>query len=406
MTSYVIVGAGLAGAKAAEAVREADAEGSIVLVGDESRAPYERPDLSKGVLLGDKTLDELKVVDDGWWEQNRVELVIGDAAVRLDREARTVTLAGGRELSYDRLLLATGSAARTLDVPGADLAGVLHLRRAQDCEQVLAAITAGGSLVVVGGGWIGLEVAAVARSKGLQVTIVEPREQPLLAAMGAEVGAVWAGLHRDHGVDVRLGVGVEAFTGEGRVQGVRLADGTELTADAVLVGVGAAPNLDLAEQAGLAVDGAVPVDAHLRTTDEHVWAAGDIALAENSWWGGPLRVEHWANAQDQGAFAGRAMTGDTATWGQPPYFFTDQYDAGMEYHGYADPSASTVVLRGAPASGEYVAFWCDGRGRVSAAMHVNRWDDSDALKALVTARSVVEPARLADADVPLADLAG
>ena len=404
MTTYLIVGAGLAGAKAAEAIREADAEGTVVLVGDEPRAPYERPDLSKGVLLGNKTLDELKVVPDEWWAEHDVELVTGDAATGLDAAARTVTLASGRKVDYDRLLLTTGASPRVLDVPGADLDGVLYLRRADDNEKLVEVLAAGGSLVVVGGGWIGLEVAAAARTKGLTVTVVDPRDQPLLGALGAEVGAVWAELHRAQGVDVRLGVGVTELRGEGRVTTVVLDDGTELAADAVLVGVGAELNLDLAEQGGLAVDGAVPVDAQLRTSDTNVWAAGDIALAQNAWWGAPLRVEHWANAQDQGAFAGRAMTGDTAAWSQPPYFFTDQYDAGMEYHGHADPSADELVLRGDPASGEYVAFWRDTQGRVNAAMHVNRWDDSDPLKALVTARAVVSAERLADPGVPLADL--
>ncbi len=402
---YVVVGGGLAGAKAVEAIRGADAEGTVVLVGAEPRAPYERPDLSKAVLTEGKSVDELTVFEDGWWAEHDVELVTGDAAAHLDRSTRTLTLDSGREIGYDRLLLATGATPRTLDVPGADLEGVMFLRHVDDSAKVLAAIERGGSLVVVGAGWIGLEVAAAARGKGLAVTVVEPQDAPLRAALGPQVGALWAQLHRDHEVDVRLGTSVRALTGtDGRVTGVELEGDEHLAADAVMVGVGAAPQVELAEQAGLARDGVVPVDGRLRTTDPHVWAAGDIALAENAWWGGPLRVEHWANAQDQGAFAGRSMTGDASLWAQPPYFFTDQYDAGMEYFGHADPSATEVVLRGDPASGEYVAFWVGSHGRVDAAMQVNRWDDSDALKALVAARAVVAPERLADTERPLADL--
>jgi 3-phenylpropionate/trans-cinnamate dioxygenase ferredoxin reductase subunit len=346
------------------------------------------------------------VLDHDWWAEHDVELVVGDAATGLDLTSAAVTLASGREIGYDKLLLATGAAPRPLDVPGAELDGVLVLRRADDAERVAAALERGGRMVVVGGGWIGLEVAAAARGKGLDVVVVEPQRAPLERALGSEVGLLWAQLHRRHGVDVRLGIGVRALHGNGSVSEVELDDGTRVPADVVLVGVGAVPNLDLAEQAGLAVDGAVPVDQRLRTRDERVWAAGDIAFADNGWWGAPLRVEHWANAQDQGALAGALMAGGAGAWAQPPYFYTDQYDAGMEYHGYADASSARVVLRGDTASGEYVAFWLDGDGAVTAAMHVNRWDDSDPLKALVTAKAVVAPERLSDTDVPVADLAG
>jgi 3-phenylpropionate/trans-cinnamate dioxygenase ferredoxin reductase subunit len=404
-TSYVIVGGGLAGAKAAEAIRAADSDGSITLVAAESRRPYERPDLSKGVIGGKKTPDDLFVHPEDWYAEHSVELVLGTTATGLDRDRRVVTLDSGRDVSYDRLLLATGATPRTLNVPGADLAGVHYLRTAEDSLALTEAIGSSSSVVVVGGGWIGLEIAAGAKEKGLDVTVVEPQPTPLYGVMGPEVGELWAQLHRSHGVDVRTGLQVNAIQGDdGRATGVVLDNGQVINADFVVVGVGAKPNLDLAEAAGLTTDGSLPVDGHLRTRDAHIWAAGDIALADNSWAGHPLRVEHWANAKNQGAFAGRSMAGSDDEWGDPPYFFTDQYDAGMEYWGWADPRVDNVVLRGRPVDGSYVAAWLSPDGHVDAAMHVNQWDDSDAVKALVQGKVALDVGRFQDLDVPIADL--
>jgi 3-phenylpropionate/trans-cinnamate dioxygenase ferredoxin reductase component len=403
--SYVVVGGGLAGAKAAEAIRGADPDVRITLVGAENRRPYERPDLSKAVLLGKKSAEELYVHDEGWYAESSVDLLLGQSATSLDRRARTVTLADGRELSYDRLLLATGASPRRLNVPGAELDGVHYLRTTEDNAALSAALEAGQSLVVVGAGWIGLEVAAAARERGLDVTVVEPQPTALYGVMGQQVGDIWAQLHRSHGVDVRPGLPVKAIHEEGgRAKGVVLDDGQVITADVVVVGVGAAPNLDLATSAGLTADGGVPVDTRLRTEDPNIWAAGDIALAQNTWAGRPLRVEHWANAKNQGAFAGRSMAGAEDEWGDPPYFYTDQYDAGMEYWGWADPRVDTVVVRGRPEDGAYVAAWLSPDGQVDAAMHVNQWDDADGVKALVQAKVTLDPARFTDADIPLTDL--
>ncbi len=404
-TTYVVVGGGLAGAKAVEAIRGGDPEGTVTLVAGESRRPYERPELSKGVIGGQKAPEDLYVHDEGWYGENGVDLVLGTQATAIDRAASTVALSDGRSLPYDRLLLATGATPRRLNVPGADLPGVHYLRTAEDSAALVDAIAAGSSLVVVGAGWIGLEVAAGARQKGLEVTVVEPQPAPLYAVMGEEVGELWANLHRSHGVDVRTGLQVNAIQeSDGRAGGVVLDNGQVLSADFVLVGVGATPNLELAEQAGLAVQGGVHVDTHLRTTDPKIWAAGDIALAENAWAGRALRVEHWANAKNQGAFAGRSMTGATDEWADPPYFFTDQYDAGMEYWGWADPRVDSVVLRGRPADGAYVAAWLSTDGTVDAAMHVNLWDDADAVKALVQGKVRLDVERFRDTSVALTDL--
>lgn len=405
-TSYVVVGGGLAGAKAAEAIRAGDADGSVTIVGAERRRPYERPDLSKAVLLGKKSAEELYVHDEGWYDEHSVELLLGQQATAIDRDKQRVSLADGRELPYDRLLLATGASPRRLNLPGADLPGVHYLRSAEDNQALAAALSGGSSVVVVGAGWIGLEVAAAAREQGLDVTVVEPQPTALYGVMGQEVGEIWAQLHRDHGVDMRTGAQANAIREEGgRATGVVLDNGQVVSADFVVVGVGAAPNLELADAAGLTDGGGVPVDTRLRTRDPNIWAAGDIALAQNTWAGRPLRVEHWANAKNQGAFAGRSMTGSEDEWSDPPYFYTDQYDAGMEYWGWADPRVDTVVLRGRPVDGSYVAAWLSQDGNVDAAMHVNQWDDADAVKALVQAKVKLDVDRFRDESVGLTDLA-
>jgi 3-phenylpropionate/trans-cinnamate dioxygenase ferredoxin reductase component len=394
----VIVGASLAGAKAAEALREAGDDGPVVLLGEEPDPPYERPELSKGYLAGDKSRDDLAVLADGWYAEHDVELRLGTRAVAVHRQDRQVELAGGERLGYDRLLLATGSSPVKLKVPGNDLDGVLYLRRVGHSDAIKEAIAAGGPLVVIGGGWIGLEVAAVARQRGLEVTLVEQAPVPLARVLGDTVGAHLADLHRAHGVDLRLGSGVAALVGDGTVEGVRLGDGSTVPAAAVVVGVGIRPRTELAVDAGLAVDDGILVDAGLRTDDEAVWAAGDVANAQNDWVGHRLRVEHYANASDQGPFAGRSMAGLPGRWAMPPFFWSDQYDAGMEYRGWADPAKDRLVLRGSPGDGPWTAFWLDG-DRVAAALHVNAWDDADAIKALVVERAVVDPDRLADPQV-------
>ncbi len=407
---YVVVGASLAGARAVEAMRDAGYDGEVVLVGDEEDRPYERPPLSKELLQGKKGRDKAYVHEQGWYAEHDVELRLGTTADALDREGRSVALSDGDHLAYDKLLLATGSAPRRLDVPGADLDGVRYLRRVGEAEALrdtLAGLGHGGRAVVVGAGWIGLEVAAAARHHGVDVTVVEPQSQPLLGALGPEVGAVFARLHRDHGVDLRLDTGVEAFEGlgSGRI-GVRTAAGV-VDGDLVVVGVGIIPNTALAADSGLEVDNGVVVDELLQTSDPAVYAAGDVANAANPLLGARVRLEHWANAQNQGAAAGRSMAGRGEPYAKLPYFFTDQYDLSMEYHGYVgreDPNvADRVVLRGDPTGESWLAFWLGG-GRVLAGMNVNDWDAADGIKSLARARKVVDPERLADPDVPLEDI--
>lgn len=399
MAGTVVVGAGLAAAHVVATLREQGYAEPVTLVGDEVDRPYERPPLSKSYLQGASPRDQVFVHEADWYADHGIETRFGAAVTAVDRAARTVQLADGTALAYDHLVLATGSSPRTLDVPGAGLAGVHTLRRLADSDALREELATRSRLVVAGGGWIGLEVAAAARLAGLDVTVLEYAAQPLLRVLGPELGAFFADLHREHGVDLRTGVGVEAFEGSaGRVTGVRAA-GEVVPADVVLVGVGAAPNVGLAARAGLATDpaGGIPVDEHLRTADPAVLAAGDVAQAHNTALGHSLRVEHWDNAIRQGALAARSILGQDAVHDWQPYFYTDQYDLGMEYVGYAD-SDDSVVIRGDRGTREIVAFWLRD-GCVRAAMNVNVWDVNDQLRALVGRH--IEPARLADEDVPL-----
>jgi 3-phenylpropionate/trans-cinnamate dioxygenase ferredoxin reductase subunit len=405
--TYVIVGASLAGAKAAEALRDAGFEGRVVLVGEEPDRPYERPPLSKEILLGKADREKAFVHPETWYVEHQVELRLGTEATAIDRKGKVVALSDGDHLHYDKLLLATGSSPRTLDVPHADLGGIHYLRRVGQSEHLRDAFGSGGRIVVVGAGWIGLEVTAAARRHGVDVTVIEPQPTPLYAVLGEEVGAVFGQLHRDHGVDLRTSTGVEGFEGSGgRVTGVRTSTGDVVEADLVVVGVGIRPNVELAEVAGLDVDNGVLVDELLQTSDPSIWAAGDVANAVNPLLGTRVRVEHWANADGQGKAAGRSMAGRGEPYAKLPYFFTDQYDLSMEYHGFVSPRddefrADRVVLRGTPSENEgWLAFWLAGR-RVLAGMNVNDWDSADGIKKLVRAKAEVDPDRLADPGVPL-----
>jgi 3-phenylpropionate/trans-cinnamate dioxygenase ferredoxin reductase component len=404
LRSIVIVGASLAGAKAAETLREEGYDGRLVLIGDEPERPYERPPLSKDYLRGEAGLDKVYVHEAGFYDDHAIELRSGTRATAIDLDGRTVGLADGERLEWDRLLLAVGAEPRRLAAPGADLDGVLYLRSLADCDRLRATLGGGGRLVVVGAGWIGSEVAASARQLGLEVTVLERLAVPLENVLGPTVGRLYADLHRERGVELLTGVEVEALEGDGRVERVRLADGRAIDCSAVVVGIGVVPRTGLAEAAGLAVGDGVLVDANLRTSAPEVYAAGDVASALHPFYGRRVRVEHWANALNQGPVAARNMLGREEPYDRLPYFFSDQYDVGMEYSGLARGS-DQVVLRGDPAARELIAFWL-ADGRVAAGMNVNVWDVTEPIQALIRSRAPVDPRRLADPDVPLDHLAG
>jgi 3-phenylpropionate/trans-cinnamate dioxygenase ferredoxin reductase subunit len=405
--TFVIAGAGLAGAKAAETLRAEGFEGRLVLIGTEPDRPYERPPLSKGLLLGKDQRDSVFVHASGWYPDHDVDLRTGTAVTAIDRDRRQVRLSAGGELGYDRLLLATGAEPRRLRVPGTHLDGVLRLRTLPDSDRIAAAVTDGTRLVVVGSGWIGLEVAAAAREHGADVTVVTPAGLPLQRVLGDRLGAVFADLHTAHGVAFRYGTQVVEARGNGRVSEVVLSDGSVLPADVVLVAIGVNPNVGLAEQSGLAVDDGVLVDHRLTTSDPDIFAVGDIANQDHPLLHARIRVEHWATALNSGPAAARAMLGQDVSYDRLPYFFTDQYDLGMEYTGWVPPEAPTaLVIRGDLERRQFIAFWTID-GRVAAGMNVNVWDVTDPIEALIRkglTGATVDPARLADPDVPLTDL--
>jgi 3-phenylpropionate/trans-cinnamate dioxygenase ferredoxin reductase subunit len=400
--SIVIVGASLAGAKAAETLRDEGYDGRLMLVGAEPHRPYERPPLSKGYLQGEAERDSVFVHPEGYYAEQEIELLAGRPVTAIDPAGRTASLADGQSLRWDRLLLATGAEPRRLPIPGAELPGVHLLRTLDDCEALRAVIEAGGRLVVIGAGWIGAEAAASARLGGMEVTLIEREAVPLASVLGAQVGRMYADLHADHGVELLAQAGVAAIEGEGRAERVRLADGRLIECAAVLVGVGVAPRTGLAEAAGLPVDNGVLVDATL-SAGGGVFVAGDAANPEHPFYGRRVRVEHWANALNQGPAAAANMLGRARPYERLPYFFSDQYEVGMEYSGLAEPDAP-VVVRGDLAGREAIVFWLGPDGAVAAGMNINVWDVNEQVQALIRSRAVVEPARLADPDVPLGSL--
>ena len=401
--TILVVGGGLAAAHAVGSLREAGYTGRLVLFGDEHHLPYERPPLSKGFLTGDDELDSVFVHDPQWYDDHDVDLRLGTAVTGIDPGAHTVT-AAGTTTGYDRLLLATGAEPRHLPMADASGAPVSYLRTIEDSRLLKDRFAAQGRVVVVGAGWIGLEAASAARRAGAEVTVVETLALPLLRVLGAEVAEVFAGLHREHGVDLRLGVGVAGIDPDGPGAVVRLDDGTAVPADLLVVGIGAAPRTALAQAAGLAVDDGVLVDERLVSSDPDVLVAGDLANAVHPALGRRVRVEHWDNAIEQGEVAGRNLLGAGESYARMPYFFSDQYDLGMEYVGHVSPDDDAeVVLRGDLDGRVFTALWVAG-DRVLAGMHAGDWDAADHLRALVGRRG--DAALLRDRDVPLGDLVG
>jgi len=410
--TYLIVGASLTGAKAAQTLRDEGFDGRIVLVGDDPHRPYERPPLSKGYLQGQEDADAAYVHEADFYADQRIELLLGVRAARIDRDAHEVVLSAAEpaRMPYEKLLIATGASPRRLAVPGGDDPGLYHLRTLDDSTRLRAALSDGTArVVVIGAGWIGLECAAAARGYGCPVTVVEPERTPLYRALGAEMGEIFTDLHHRNDVDLLLGAGVREIRRAGDAYTVVTSEDTELPADVVIVGVGARPNDELVREAGLATDDGVRVDAALRTADPDIHAAGDVANFYHPALDTTIRVEHWANAGTSGPAAARSMLGRQVRYDPVPYFFSDQYDLGMEFAGIAAPGEyDDVVVRGETAptldgAPEFVAFWMS-RGRVVAGMNVNIWDVSDDIQALIRSAAPVDPDRLRDLTVPLSDL--
>ncbi|KQM82892.1 hypothetical protein ASE68_06175 [Agromyces sp. Leaf222] len=418
----VVVGGGLTAASAVGSVREAGFEGEVVVVAEEPRLPHERPPLSKGYLNGADAASSVYPHDQRWYRRHEIDVRRGARAVALDPAAHTldVTNSDGATstLDYDRVLLATGARPRRFSGPGAGLRGVHVLRTLPDSTRLRTALRRGDRrVVVVGGGWIGLEVAAAARGYGNEVSVIVRGDEPLEAVIGQGLGRMFRGLHEQHGVAIRGGAAVTALRGErGRVAAVVLGTGEEVAADLVVFGIGAIPNAELAASAGLRVDDGIVTDASFRTSAVDVFAAGDVAAVWNRVLERHLRVEHWANALASGAAAGRALAGEPVVFDEVPYFFTDQFDLGMEYSGYGDLAVGAeVVVRGdvplTAASGpgttrEGIVFWLAADGRVVAGMNINVWDVNEQVQRLIRSGRVVSREELADSSVPLDALAG
>jgi 3-phenylpropionate/trans-cinnamate dioxygenase ferredoxin reductase component len=401
--TFVIVGASLAGAKAAETLRSEGFDGRLLLIGSEAQRPYERPPLSKDYLRGELEREKIYVHPEGFYAEQDIELRCGRTAVSLDASSHELALDHGERLRYDRLLLTTGAEPRRLSIPGADLDGVLYLRSIEDSDALRERIDRGGAVVVIGAGWIGAEVAACARQRGLAVTVIDPNSVPLERVLGAEVGAIYRDLHTENGTSMLMRTHVEAFEGHGAVERVRTGDGRVVECDFVVVGIGVQPRTQLAVDAGLSVDNGILADEHLRTSAPGVFVAGDVANAHHPFYGERVRVEHWNNALHQGPAAALSMLDRAVAYDSLPYFFSDQSDTGMEYAGLAR-TWDRVVFRGDPASREFIAFWLTG-DRVVAGMNFNVWDVTDTIQRLIRSRTAVNDGDLTDPDVPLERLA-
>jgi len=379
--------------------------GRVVLLGEEVERPYERPPLSKDYLQGKSEKEDIYVHPDGWYAAHDIELRLNDRVAAIDRVAHQVIAQDGEPVGYDKLLMATGSSPRRLRVPGSELNGVLYLRDLQDCKTIKAAFSTAKRVAIIGAGWIGLETAAAARAADVDVTMLEMGKLPLLGVLGPEMAGIYAALHAEHGVELRTGVEVAEIIGvDGRATGVRLADGSLIDADVVVVGIGILPNTELAEMADLTIDDGICVDEYLCSSDPDVFAAGDVANAYYPSLGRHLRLEHWSAALNQGPVAAANMMGGATAYDHVPYFFSDQYDMGMEYRGYVEAGHyDQVVFRGDVSKGEYIAFWLR-QDRALAGMNVNIWDQGDAITALVRSGRRVDAALLADPLVSLEDL--
>ena len=407
MTAFVIVGGGLAGAKAAETLRAEGFDGEVLLFGSEPERPYDRPPLAKGYLLGKDSRESVFVHPADWYGKQNVDLRTGVTVAMIDPAAHLVTFDGGT-VGYDRLLLATGASARRIDIPGAGLGNVFYLRTLPESEALRAAFAPEARVVIVGAGWIGLEAAAAARTAGSSVTILEPQPGALYGTLGPELGAKFAGLHRSHGVEFRFGESAAEFRAAGpgaaRVGSVLSTSGAELPADVVVVGIGAVPNDGLARSAGLEVNNGVVTDSALRASNPDIFAAGDVASSYLPLLGRHLRMDHWSNALNGGKAAAKSMLGQQVEYNRVPYFYSDQYDLGMECAGLPLPGTyDQVVYRGDSDSLEFIAFWLSG-GRLVAGMNVNVWDVNDDIQSLIRSAKPLDPARLADPSVPLTEV--
>ena len=400
----VIVGAGLAGARAAEALRKDGYDGAVTILGDEAHRPYLRPPLSKEYLRGEMDQEKVYVHGEDFYAGNRIDLRPSTQVTAIDAASRQVVLDDGDRVTFDRLLIATGARPRNLPIPGADLAGVHTFRTLADADGLRARADEADRIAVIGAGWIGSEVAASLQTLGRRVALIAPEAVPLERVLGPEIGAVYRDLHRERGIDLRLGTGVSRLVGSDRVAAVETVDGERIAADLVVVGIGVQPRTELALGAGIAVGDGINVSATLETSVPGIFAVGDVASAWHPFYGRRLRSEHWANARFQGSAAGALLLGGNLPFDRLPYFYSDQYELSMEYTGYASPQ-DRVVVRGRLDERQFIAFWL-ADGRVVAGMNANVPGVAKAIERLIRSRAHVDADALADPGVALDELAG
>jgi 3-phenylpropionate/trans-cinnamate dioxygenase ferredoxin reductase subunit len=405
--TFIVVGGGLAGAKAVETLRTEGFDGDIILFTEEAVRPYQRPPLSKDYLRREAGFDQCAVHDENFYTANNIELHTSSRVVEINPATSKVTLASGEVFCYTKLLLATGSVPRRLMIPGAELNGVNYLRDISDADNLTDVVTATAGakrrVVIVGSGWIGSEVAASIREMGAEVSVVELASVPLERVLGTEVGSFYRDLHIEHGVDMHFGVGIEAIRGATSVEEVVLSDGTVLDCAVVVVGIGVFPRTELAEAVGLSVNNGIVTDEYLKTSERNIYAAGDVATVFYPFYQTHIHLEHWSAAINQGPIAARNMLGISDIYEQIPYFYSDQYDVGMEYTGFA-PTWDQILFRGNPATKQFITFWLDKTGRVLAGMNVNVWEVAPAIEALIRSCKPVDLEQLVNPNVDLASL--
>ncbi len=399
----IIVGAGQAAAQAVQTLTQNDFRGTITVVGDEPHLPYQRPPLSKKYLAGELARERLSIRPAAFYQQRGVHIRLGARVEHVDLGDRRVLLPGGESLRYDRLLLATGSRVRTLALPGATLPGIFTLRRIDDADRIGAQLEPGRRLVVIGAGYIGLEVAAVARTRGLHVTVLEAADRVMSRVVSPDVSGFYESLHSAAGVELRLGCAVEAFSGQRRVDGVVTAGGTVHACDCVVVGIGIEPVTELAERAGLACNDGIIVDAQARTSDPHVFAAGDCTRHPNGIYGRDVRLESVHNAIEQSKTAALSALGQPQDYSQVPWFWSDQYDVKLQIAGLSQ-GYDAVALRGDPSTRSFAACYLRA-GRLIAVDAVNRPKDFVAGKRLIADRAALDVERIADTTIALDELA-
>lgn len=368
MSGIVVIGAGQAAGQAAASLRQEGFEGDITIIGDEAQAPYQRPPLSKAYLSGEVGLDRVLVRPEKFYSDKNIDLRSSTRAEKIDRTAKTVSVSGGDTISYDKLLISTGSRPRILNIEGSDLKGIHYLRTVDDVDGIREAMTTAKSLCIVGGGYIGLEVAAVARSSGLNVTVLEMEERILQRVTTPDMSEFYHQLHAGRGVDIRVNTMVSGFEGEGSVSAV-LCGAETIAADLVIVGIGIIPNIELAEAAGLHCENGIVVDDHCQTSDPDIYAAGDCTLHPNPILGRQLRLESVPNAMEQARTASANMLGGDKTYAAVPWFWSDQYELKLQMVGFS-ADGNSAVLRGDKSANEFAVFYLND-GKVVAVDAVN-----------------------------------